>query len=70
MELSPGQRVLVTPKGSRNVYHGEFIERLAHGVSKFIVDEFVGVTGADDIGDLYLSDCAVRYCVKAVRNDH
>lgn len=66
MQLNPGQRVLVTPRGSRSVYHGKFIERLSKGISVFIVDEFVGLTGADDIGDLYLADSEVRRRVKPV----
>ncbi|EKQ6730619.1 hypothetical protein ACAY84_004418 [Escherichia coli] len=66
MQLNPGQCVLVTPRGSDSVYHGEYIERLPKGVSVFIVDEFVGLTGADDIGDLYLADSEVRRIVKPV----
>lgn len=27
-QLTPGQHVTVTPRGSRSVYHGKFIERL------------------------------------------
>ena len=65
-QLIPGQHVTVTPRGSRSVYHGKFIERLAKGVCVFIVDEFVGLTGADDIGDLYLADSEVRRRVKLV----
>lgn len=64
--LTPGLRVLLTPRGSDSVYHGEYIERLPKGVSVFIVDEFVGLTGADDIGDLYLADSEVRRIVKPV----
>lgn len=66
VQLTPGQRVTVTPRGSRSVYHGKFIERLAKGVCVFIVDEFVGLTGADDVGDLYLADSEVRRRVKPV----
>ena len=66
VQLIPGQRVLVTPLGSDSVYSAEFIERLAKGVSVFIVDDFVGCTGPDDIGDLYLSDSMVSRCVKPV----
>ncbi|WP_312730888.1 hypothetical protein [Atlantibacter hermannii] len=65
-QLTPGQRVTVTPRGSRSVYHSKFIERLPKGVCVFIVDEFVGLTGADDIGDLYLADSEVRRRVKPV----
>jgi len=63
-KLTPGQRVLVTPLESDNVYNGIFIKRLPKGVSVFILAEFVGLTGPDDIGDLYLTDSIVSRCVK------
>lgn len=62
--LTPGQRVFLTPRGSDSIYSGEFIERTPKGASVFIVDDFVGCTGPDDIGDVCLSDSAVRQCVK------
>lgn len=62
--LTPGQRVFLTPRGSDSIYSGKFIERSPKGVSVFIVDDFAGCTGPDDIGDVYLSDSAVRRCVK------
>lgn len=64
VQLIPGQHVLVTPLESDNVYNGIFIERLPKGVSVFILEDFVGHTGSDDIGDVYLKDSMVSRCVK------
>lgn len=64
VQLNPGQCVLVTPLESENIYNGIFIERLPKGVSVFILEDFVGLTGPDDIGDVYLSDSMVSRCVK------
>ncbi len=65
-QLTPGQRVVMTVRGSQSKYFGKFIERSPKGVSVFIVDDFAGCTGPDDIGDVYLSDIAVRRSVKPV----
>lgn len=69
--LTPGQRVLLTVRGSRSKYHGQFIHRTpaehsksGQAVNAFIVDEFAGLTGPDDVGDVYLSDLAVSQRVK------
>lgn len=64
VQLIPGQRVLMTPLESDSVYNGIFIERLPKGVSVFIFEDFVGLTGSDDIGDVYLNDSMVSRCVK------
>lgn len=70
-QLTPGLRVLITVLGSRSKYHGEFIRRTpaehsksGQAVNVFIVNEFAGITGPDDVGDVHLSDESVYQRVK------
>ncbi|CTR35108.1 hypothetical protein BHJ67_000864 [Escherichia coli] len=61
-DLTPSQRVLITPSfGQSTPYHGTFIRRVPRqqglsAYSVFLVDEFAGLNGPDDPGNITCSD--------------
>ncbi|ECA8970986.1 hypothetical protein ETB55_11610 [Salmonella enterica subsp. enterica serovar Omuna] len=68
--LKPGQRVLITPTlGQPTPYHGTFIRRFPRqkglsAYSVFLVDEFAGLNGPDDPGNITCSDHYISHQVQ------
>ncbi|MBC0171446.1 hypothetical protein FSJ32_008885 [Escherichia coli] len=64
-DLTPGQRVLITPElGPKTPLHGTFLRRVPRqcgraAYSVFRIDEFVEQNGPNDKGDTPMSDSCI-----------